>query len=305
MKRLALSLALALFCCGLNAQDQALVFTRTPMDPVSASLAGADATLSENISWSAFGNAAAMAFHEGSMDASLSYTMWAPASLRTDRFGIGAAYHSKGLFSFALGGSYGKGPSYEVINDDGAHAGMLDTSDMLLAAGAAVRFSDALSLGANLLYASESIYVDGGLSGILADVSLFFRTGGLRLSGGISHVGPQVADKDARGYSTPASARFAAGYALGLSEGHAIDFLGNADVYFNGGVGASAALQYSLRGMLFLRGGFHYGDKNSPLPSCLTLGAGAKVGGIRIDAAWITANKVIGNTFSFSLGYGF
>ena len=298
-----MTLAFALLCAGLDAQEQALVFTRTPMDPVSASLAGADATLSDDISRSAFGNAAAMAFHDGKMDAALSYTMWAPSSLRFDRFGFGAAYNS-GIFAAAVGGNFAKGPSYDVINDDGTGAGRLDTSDMLLGAGFAVRFNDQFSLGANVLYARERIYVDGELSGVLADVSLLYKTGGLRLSGGITHIGPSVVDKDGRSFSTPASASVAAGYTIGAG-GNALDLMGNADVYFNGAAATAFALQYSVNGMLFLRGGFHYGGAHAPVPTYLSLGVGAKVGGIRIDAAWITANKVIGNTFSFSLGYCF
>jgi len=275
------------------------------MNPVSASLAGADAVLSDNISWSAFGNAAAMSFHDGSMDAAASYTMWAPSAQRADRVAVGAAYHSQKAVSFAIGANYAKGPSYDVINEDGRSAGTFGTSDMLVGAGMGLRLGENVSLGANAFYARENMYIDGSLSAILADISLLYRIGDLRLNAGIAHLGSSVEDNDGKTFSAPASARVAAGYRISFAESHAIDFLADADVFFTGAVSAAAALQYSLNGMLFFRGGYHLGTAGCPLPSYLSLGVGAKVAGIRFDVAYLTASTTVGNTLSLSIGYGF
>jgi len=305
MKRLTFALVSLLFCAGLGAQEQALVFTRTHSNPVSASLAGADATLSDRISWSAFGNAAAMAFYGGSFDAAVSYTQWAPSTQRADRFAFGAAYHSAGIFSVAIGGNYAKGPSYDVINEDGVSSGTFGTSDMLVGGAAALRLGEKFSLGANVLYARENLFVDGSLSAVLADVSFLYRTGGLRLSAGFAHLGSSVQDNEGTEFSAPASVRLAAGYSAAIAEGHRLELLADGDVYLTGAVSVAGALQYSMNDMLFVRGGYHYGSALSPLPSYLSLGVGANVAGIRIDVAYLTASKTMGNTISFSLGYGF
>ena len=67
-----------------------------------------------------------------------------------------------------------------------------------------------------------------------------------------------------------------------------------------GALGAEA----KIADMISVRAGYRYVAKYV-LPSFATLGIGAKFAGIRIDAAYLFANEVIGNTTAISLGYCF
>ena len=56
--------------------------------------------------------------------------------------------------------------------------------------------------------------------------------------------------------------------------------------------------------MISVRAGYRYGAEHV-IPSFASVGVGAKFAGIKIDAAYLFANEVIGNTTAVSLGYCF
>ena len=57
--------------------------------------------------------------------------------------------------------------------------------------------------------------------------------------------------------------------------------------------------------MVFVRAGAHIGTGRSPLPTYLSLGAGAKFSGFHFDLCFMTLNEAIGNTLAIGLGYAF
>lgn len=74
---------------------------------------------------------------------------------------------------------------------------------------------------------------------------------------------------------------------------------------FFAGVGA----QYCYNGLVRVSAGYHYGEPDkSVIGQYVSVGAGVKVLGISIDAAYLigtSADSPIGNSFSVGIGYAF
>jgi opacity protein-like surface antigen len=94
------------------------------------------------------------------------------------------------------------------------------------------------------------------------------------------------------------------GYEAEIAENNSLTVQADVDYYFEGGPAASFGAEYDFKDMVFIRAGYRYGG-NSILPSFASVGVGAKFAGIKIDAAYLFANEVIGNTTAISVGYCF
>lgn len=72
-------------------------------------------------------------------------------------------------------------------------------------------------------------------------------------------------------------------------------------------VSVSAGAEYSCLDVLFLRGGYHFGDEKKADNSYATVGAGLSVYGVQLDFSWLLAGKdcAFRNTWWLSAGYSF
>ena len=68
---------------------------------------------------------------------------------------------------------------------------------------------------------------------------------------------------------------------------------------------AGVGLEYGIADIVFLRGGFHYGDAVKAIPTHASLGLGLKYAGVHLDVAFLTASKAVGNSLMASLGFAF
>ena len=84
-----------------------------------------------------------------------------------------------------------------------------------------------------------------------------------------------------------------------------MNFLLDADYYFNGGIAAALGAEYSFNDMIFARAGYHYGTSKAIITYFVTVGLGARFVGIDINFAYLTGNDLIGNTLTVGLGYSF
>ena len=100
------------------------------------------------------------------------------------------------------------------------------------------------------------------------------------------------------------SVKAGAGYDVDLS-GNRLQFGADLDYFFSGGFGAAAGTEFSFKDMIFVRAGAHIGTGRSPLPTYLSLGAGAKFSGFHLDVCFLTLNEAIGNTLMAGIGYAF
>ena len=127
---------------------------------------------------------------------------------------------------------------------------------------------------------------------------------GFGLTAGVASLFANIKDDMGNSYKLPASARLAGDYTY-LKDDNAFTADVDLDYFFSGNFCAAAGAQYGYKDMLFVRAGYHYGPEKAVLPSFASVGCGVKFSGVRIDFAYLTANKDLGNTITVGLGYTF
>ena len=283
---------------------QALPYTAAETDAMSLGKAGANLTETNSIANAAFSNAAAITFSEETFDISAGYTMWQPSAVNTSMINVGAAYNKNNKFGVALGMMYGMNPAYDVTTAAGAANGQFKPSDMHLNVGLSWRMMSALSLGANIGYASSSLAEDYSYGAVTADVFLMTKIAGVKATLGVSNLGTSVTSVDKKKYALPASVALGLGYGKDFAGKHNVDVALDADYYFNGGVAAALGAEYTFNGLATVRAGYRYGG-NTPVPSYASVGAGVKFMGIKFDLAYLIASGAAKNTLALGLGYSF
>jgi hypothetical protein len=135
---------------------------------------------------------------------------------------------------------------------------MVSAGDLVLAAAAARRFTDKLTIGIQLKYVRESLDNDA-VSNVLFDVGAIYYTGfhNLRLGFAIQHFGPDMKYLDQK-FRSPLLFRVGAGEDVALSENHhlttAIDLVHPTDnvEWVNWGI------EYEVLKTLCLRTGYRF-----------------------------------------------
>ena len=283
---------------------QALPYTAAETDAVSLGKAGANLTQTSSIANAAFSNAAAIPFAENKYEVVAGYTMWQPSSVNTTMMTAGAAYNMNNKFGVALGMMYGMNPAYDITSAGGLSSGQFKPTDMHLSAGLSWRFMKALSLGANIGYASSSLAKDYSYGAVTADIFLMTEIAGVKATLGVANLGTAVTSADKKTYALPASAALGLGYQMSFAEKHNVDLSLDADYYFKGGVAAAFGAEYTFNDLATVRAGYRYGG-NTPVPSYASVGAGAKFMGIKLDLAYLIASGPAKNTLAIGLGYSF
>lgn len=299
-------LTLVLLLSGLSAYAQkgaeVLPFIRIDRDPATAAMATAGTASSSGIAWSSFKNSAVIPFYQKKMDVAFSYQLWGPSSAAsTNNLNLGLGYKVGDRFGISVGGAFQMAKPYTVIEGSGNITEETFTpKDLLIGLGVGFKLTDFLSLGANLRFANQTNAEDAKLSSFGGDVFVLYRAmDALNISAGVASLGTK-----AGGYGIPASVKVAADYALGFGKS-ALQADLDVDYYFSGNFGAAAGLQYGWNDMLFARAGYRFATPACVLPSFATLGLGVRFAGVSIDLAYLTANKILGNTLTLGLGYSF
>ena len=299
----AIAIGILMSASCLFAQEAGVLpFTRIDRDPVTSALAGAGGAMARTAAFSAFDGAATLPFYGGSLDAAVSYQLWAPSLTGSSNVNASVAYKISPRLGVSLGYAAQIGRPVAILDDIGRPGAGFTPFDHLLALGAGVGLGDMLSLGINGRYAIQSVGPGSRLSGVSADVYLAFQpVESLRVAAGVSSLGPKVS-----GFRQPSSAGVAIDWSCCFADVHSVELVADADYYFLKGVSAAAGLQYCWNGTVFARAGYRYSTPVAcPLPSHASVGAGVKVGAFRFDVSYLTASKAIGNTVCAGLGYSF
>lgn len=286
------------------ASAQTLPFVAADYNPATLGKGGASAVETNSAAYAAFRNAAAVPFTEQTMDVAAGYALWSPSGVSTNVISAAGAYNMNNKLGIAAGFVYGMNQAYDVIDAAGALKGQFRPSEMQLNAGVSYRFIPCLSAGVNLGYASSTLAEGTSYGSFNADVFLMAGFGGFKAAAGISNIGTAVTSTSGSKYNIPTACTLGLGYETAIGEKNSFTVQADADYYFEGGFAAAAGLSYAYNDMVFARAGYRYGG-NSVLPSFASIGAGVKFAGIKIDAVYLFANEVIGNTIALSLGYSF
>lgn len=296
MKKILLtSLVAALLPVALFAQESAVLpFIRIDRDPITSAMGGAEGT-------SSLYNPAAVPF-KGS-DVMASFQMWAPGGAKSTNINVLGGIKIGKRLGITIQAAYQIGKAYETYDTGGKQGATFGPSDLMAGAGVGFAITDFLSVGANFRFASSTIAPSTSFNTIAGDVFVMFSKSGFNAAAGVASLGLPVKYGEAS-YKIPTSAKVALGYDLALGKS-GVAFAADADVFFTGGLGIALGAQYDWNDMVFVRAGFHVGTKPAPLPTYASVGLGVKFAGFHIDASWITANKILGNTICAGIGYAF
>ena len=305
MKRLLVLLALLLPVSVLQAQvAEVLPFTRIDRDPVQAGLAGAGAAYAGTVAYKAFSDAAVLPFYKEKLDAGVSYQRWAPGTAAANHVNAGVAVKALPWLAISAGYALDAGTPYAETDAQGTPIGTVRPLSHLAALGVGIGLGKHWSVGANLRYALQK--AGGSYSAFSADIMAAWQPlANLRVTAGVSTLGPGIASEDGTRYPQPASARIGAWWGLALNANHSLDLMADMDFYFSRRVGAALGVQYSLKKMVFARCGYRLAAKDCAVPGHLALGAGVCFKGFRLDVSWLTASEALGNSLTAGLAYSF
>ena len=285
------------------AQGDALPMTRIERDPAVLGMAGASLSSSSSAAYSAFRSAAVLPFADMEMIAAgVGYQIWSPDLAKSQNLSASVAYRLSDRFGISAGVVSQKGEAYDVFKADGTPDGSYTPKDLVVAAGAGFAVTDGLSVGVNARYANQTLAEDVSYNGVSGDLWVLYRPlAELSLTAGVSTLGTQVTSASGKSYSQPASAVLAGSYRWDFATDHRIEPCFTADYYFSGNWGVSAGAEYAWKGLVHLRGGYRIASKEAVIPSHAAVGLGIHVKGVRVEAAWLTASKALGNTLTLGL----
>lgn len=281
---------------------QSLPFVAAETD--AASLGKAGANLAESHAYASFSNAAAIPFSDVYTDVAVSYTNWQPSAINSKLLSVGAAINKNDKFGLAIGFMHGKNPAYDVTNASGTVNGQFVPSDMHVNVGLAWKMLPFLSFGANIGYASSTLAEKTSYNAIAADIFALAKFDALKVTAGVTNVGSTVKSASGKEFCIPGSIAVGAGYEKKLTDQHELDVLVDIDYYFSGWFAAAAGATYTYDNLVSLRAGYRHGG-DSPIPSFLSLGAGVKYNGVKLDAAYLIGSGAARNTLALTLGFAF
>lgn len=200
----------------------------------------------------------------------------------------------------SLSGSLILDKPYDITGENGVVTGQYEPEDYYIGLGVSYPFTDCLKAGLRARYICSYLGYGAVASAGGGDIFAMYVRKSFRASLEACNLGSGL-EYGAGSYAQPSLARATACW----SPFKWVLLAAGADCLFSGTVMAGAGAEFSIADMVFLRGGYHYGDGAGAIPSYATAGAGVKYKGISVDAVCILASQVLSGTAALKLGYEF
>jgi len=268
-----------------SAQDASALYISS--DPARTGTAGVSMPYAAS-SYAADWNASAISLSESTMSVGIAYGSWSPDLSKNQILGFGGYYRMGKLGVGLFGRRISDSQAITTTNENSVVTGTFKPSDIVVGLGASYAINDALSVGASAKYISSAIADDISESTVCFDLNATYKLDALNVAAGVSNTPLSTAIKAGAAYSI-----------AGLTP--AVEFSYNMD----GGMGIGVAAEYDIAGYAFVRGGYHYASDEAMPPSFASLGIGAHLAGISLDASYLLASDTIGNSFLVGLSYSF
>ena len=238
---------------------QALPYTIVDQSAVTLAKGTAGLTETGSIAYAAFNNAAAIPFSDAKFDVAAGYNMWQPTAVNSTVINAAGAYNVNGKLGFAAGFSYGMNPEYKITDASGAVKGSFKPTDMQLNAGLSYRFIPALSLGANIGYATSTLAQGKSYGTVTADVFLMSQFSDFKVAAGVSNIGGTIKSAAGTEFCLPGSIALGLGYDKTFAQKHAVEVNVDADYFFSGWTAAAFGAGYTFNDLVSFRAGYRYG----------------------------------------------
>ncbi len=289
MRKIITTVVFVLVTSLIHAQNLPVLLIDT--DPESMALAKSGETVSDRI------------LEEKSAFVKAGIGFWAPKGANNMTINADASYRIKDmlLVNVEFQNFKDRMPSYGMT-ESGVPTNKFTPSETSVGLGVSYRIIKDLSVGLNAKYLSVSGAKGSGdaakASAIALGINAAYKLKKLSLGLAVENIGSKYKFDDVA-YPLPLFAKVTASYeALECLDVHAeIDYVSK------GGLMAGFGVEYNLKDFLFVRGGYHYGDK--AIPSHAAVGLGFKFFGVSLNAAYLLASETLGNTMTFGLGYSF
>ncbi|MBO4475823.1 MAG: hypothetical protein J5737_03790 [Bacteroidales bacterium] len=236
----------------------------------------------------------------GNMDVSLYYGLWTPGMAPCNIFG--GDIRARVLPNLALTGAIKRfaDTPYEVSSESGAYGELFKPYDLSISIGAEFFITPGLLAGIRLGNVTSALAKDVTGSSYCGDLYVRYDTPvwGVGLAG--RNIGTPV-NYGYGDYAIPTMAALSGNW----SPLHSLTLSAEADYLFAGAFMAGVGAEYGIAGIAFLRAGYHYGSPEKALPSFLSLGAGGRYAGFKLDASVLLLSSTLGGSFMITLGYGF
>lgn len=328
MRRLFITLLLAgMTAAEAGAQDAAVTveplqagaanFLTLPTDARSAAMAGAGVALAGHPQ-AVFHNGAAVFGSPEKAGAAYTYSPW----MRDFQSGyqlhtVGGFYRLNDRHAILAGFRHLGYPS--LLGGEGQPS--VKAKEWAVEAGYAFRLLDGLSVAATARYVYSALgEVNGknGASTVAFDAGIFYQqalagevdNGDWTVGLQAANFGPQMSYLSGKEY-LPAVVKAGGAVRLPFSLFHQVTLTTDVACRMQPSdvrsLSVSAGAEYSLLDLLFLRGGYHYGDKEKADCSYGTAGAGLSLYGAQVDFSWLFAGKdcAFRNTWWITVGYRF
>ena len=295
MKKCILAVVMALVGLEAGAQS-ALPFIRIDRSPRSSALAGAGMASVNNGWYAAFGSAAQLGFQPVKGDVGAALQLWEMSNEvdKTTNIQAGAGLRF-GSFGVALGGAY----------QMGVMQGTYTPSDRLVSLGLAYNIGGFVSIGLNARYAAQHFTQEARVSGLSMDISALGRISPeITVAVGVGCLGGQVRGS-ADAYPQPAYARAGAAWHHAFGPMHALELVLDGEYNFDGSAAGTIGLEYGYNHTIYARAGYRLAGKKALIPSHLGLGVGLQFRGFRLEASYLTASPILGNTLNLGAAYKF
>ena len=235
------------------------------------------------------------------LDVKAFYGIWAPGSAGNTLAGGDGFFRVSGRVSLSAEGRAFLGKPYETTFAQGQAGTTFQPVDWLAGAGVKVSISDAFAVGVKARMVSSAIAENTKGLAFCGDLNFSYTGSIATASVGVRNLGSKINYGGDASYSLPTLAALQGSVEPldGFTIGAEVDYL------FAGGLMAGIGLEYTFADIVSVRAGFHYGDPAKAMPMYASLGLGVQFAGFRLDAAFLTASKTVGNTLLLGLGYSF
>lgn len=305
-KTIIASLASLLCAVPLSAQDNSTVafpYSQVDRSPVTAALAGASLSSTENLAWGAFSNTAAALYGSKTLDIQASWQNWMPKFDGGSSYNVAAGYNT-GRFAVSVAGSYLSGKAYDVIGEDGTSTGFFSPNDIYGGVGVGFKIVKGLSAGINAKFFRTALTASSTYGAFSGDAYLTWHKSSVTVSVGGSDLGSPVTAADGTSFSLPSAMFVSGAYDHIFGDSRIFADL-DCKYYFNGGVSASVGAKYTFCDMVSAGLGYHFAGKDSPVPAYASAGIGVKFFGVNLNASYIFASEALSGSLAVGVGYSF
>lgn len=291
---------------------QAVQFLGYNPDARTAGMGGAGVSL-DATAFSMWNNSAAPALSSGTMDAAVSYGLWQPSGSANSVVSAAGYGRVAGFMTVSAGIKYFSHSSYDITDSGGLVTGSYTPKEMSAGVGVAFRILPVLSLGANVHYVHSDLGQSSRAGAVSADFGAMLDLRFMRIGATVSHIGSRIGYGGVSSYGQPADFRLGVGTTrtFGAEGRHAVTASLQGGLLLEGAsLFGEAGVEYAWNGMVRVSAGYHHGGADIPgvIPSYASVGAGFRILGIHVDAAYIIgtdARSPLTNSFSIGLGYSF